>query len=82
MPSLAGSMQGCKIASDHSRQVHHLQPSPATLFTSASALFFTRASKTKQGENTRACVASEVEPEYLNTQRCVTLDILLAGIEP
>ena len=41
-----------------------------------------RASKTKQGENTRACVASEVEPEYLNTQRCVTLDILLAGIEP
>ena len=93
MPSLAGSIQGCKIASDHSRQVHHLQPPPATLFTSASADPLTSASAlffmwhlsimchTRQGENTRACVASEVEPEYLNTQVSVTLDIRLARIE-
>ena len=52
-----------------------------------TALYYTAslpvcASKTKQGESIPACVASKVEPEYLNTQICVTLDILLAGIEP
>ena len=47
-----------------------------------SASLAVRASKTKQDENTRACAAFEVEPEYLNTQIRVTHDILLAGIEP
>ena len=40
------------------------------------------ASKTKQDENTKACGAFEVEPEYLNTQIRVTLEVLLEGTEP